>query len=115
MSAPFTSFPIPTVLLSAIPFASVNIVSGGGTFTLTAGNYGDVVVTTGSPVTIQLPDSTLRSGYPVRVSDMSGVPNITIVTSLGQLFLGLSSIALATGYGGFTLWPLATGGWYSAG
>jgi hypothetical protein len=111
MSPPFTAFPIPTVSL----MASANIVSSGGTFTLAVGNYGDVVVTTSAAVTVQLPDSTGRGGWPVRVSDMSGVPNITIVTSLGQLFLGLSSIALATGYGGFTLWPLATGGWYSAG
>ena len=114
MPPPFTSFPIPTTLLSAILFPPPNIVSAGGTFILVAGNYGDVVVTTSAAVTVQLPDSTMRSGRPVRVSDTSGSPNITILTTGGQTFLGLTTIPLLTPNGGFTLWPLATGGWYGA-
>ena len=111
MTAPFTSFPIPTLPLMATP----NTVAAGGTFSLGATNYGDVVVTTTSAVTVQLPDSTARSGWPVRVADMSGSPNITILTTGGQQYLGLTSIPLATSYGGFTLWPLLSGGWYNAG
>jgi hypothetical protein len=114
MPPPFTSFPIPTTLLTDALFFPVNIVSAGGTFTLSATNFGDVVVTTTAAVTVQLPDSTLRTGYPVRVSDRSGTPNIIIATALGQTYIGLTSIALTAPYGGITLRPLtAVGGWYA--
>ena len=100
---------------SGVSGGAVNIVAAGGSFTLAAGNFGDVVITTIATVTVQLPDSTARSGFPVRISDRSGNPHITILTAGGQTYAGLTSITLATPFGGFTLWPLTTGGWYSAG
>jgi hypothetical protein len=101
--------------LAPSPYAAQNIVSATGPFTLAATNYGDVIVTTTAAVTVQLPDSTLRGGHPVRVSDRSGTPAVTIQTTSGQTYAGMTSFALSTPYGGFTLWPLSTGGWYSAG
>jgi hypothetical protein len=110
---PFTSFPIPTVPFINVLYAPPNVVSSGGIFSLPANNYGDVVVQTTAAVNIQLPDSRLRSGFPVRVADTSGGPNVTITTLAGQPFLGMTNIPLTTPYGSFTLWPLtATGGWY---
>jgi len=111
---PFTSFPIPTVPLANVLYAPPNLVSSGGAFSLPATNFGDVVVTVTAAVNIQLPDSRLRSGFPMRVSDTSGGPAVTITTLAGQPFLGLTTVSLTTPYGSFTLWPLPAGGWYGA-
>jgi len=114
MPPPFTAFPIPTVLLTDVLFAPASMIVAGGTFNLGVANDGDMVISTSSPVTIQLPDSTGRSGRPVRISDVSGSPSVTVLTFGGQTVFGTSSIAMRSAYGGMTLWPLATGGWYGA-
>lgn len=103
------SFKIPIAVLSQGRLT--NSVIAGGTFTVTATTYGDVLVNTNSAVTVQLPTAASRSGVPVSVIGVSSSPSITILPAGGDTIMGLSSLAIANQYGAFTLWPM-TGGWY---
>lgn len=92
-------------------------VTGGGTTTIAATSFGDVLVNVNSAVTIQLPSALLavRFGVPQSVVDIGGFANannITILPFGSESIMGLSSIKLTSNFGGITLWPIATGGWY---
>jgi hypothetical protein len=76
------------------------------------------------PSTINLPASSSRSGVPIIIKDITGDANTnndTIVPAAGETIDGLSAAAAAASgiavisvdYGSRTLYPLASGGWYS--
>src|SRR5215472_17136407 len=105
------SFQIPLAVLASGRSAST--VSVGGTFTLSAANYGDVLVTTAAAVTVQLPPASLRFGAPASVIAIQNTtPNITILPFSGEAVVGLSSLTITNPYGGITLWPMTGGSWY---
>lgn len=92
-----------------------NNITVGGSYNLSATNYGDVLVNVNSAVTVNLPSATLRSGVPVSVVDIGGhgaAHNITLAPAGAETIMGQPSIAITGNYGGFTLWPIITGGWY---
>lgn len=93
-----------------------NIISVGGSTTISSTNYGDWYVTTTSAVTLTLPSVLLRSGVPVSIIAITtGTPSITIAPFAGQTILGLSNnLTIVNSYGSYTLWPNSTGSgdWY---
>ena len=107
------SFQVPIAVLAAARVPN-NIATGS--FTLGATNYGDCLVNFNGSVSITLPSSTLRSGVPVSVADIGGFCSnarpITLVPAGAEQIIGLSSIALIAAFGGVTIWPIASGGWY---
>lgn len=82
----------------------------------TAISVGDFLVNVNGAVTIQLPPAVGRLGIPISVIDIGGyaaAQNITILPFGAETIMGLPSIAIATNFGSFTLWPLQGGGWYT--
>jgi|SRR5215472_10172046 len=105
------SFQIPLAVLASGRSAST--VSVGGTFTLSAANYGDVLVTTAAAVTVQLPPASQRFGAPASIIAIQNTtPNITVLPFGAETIIGLSSMTITNAYGALTLWPLSGGGWY---
>ncbi len=95
--------------------ATPNIVTTGGTFNLTAANLGDILVDVNAAVTVQLPAASTRSGFSASVVDIGGfadVQNITILPHGAETIIGQASLTISVAYGGYTLWPIPTGGWY---
>lgn len=71
-----------------------------------------LLVNLGSPVSINLPVASTRSGYPLIVKDVSGVAhtnNITIVPNGAELIDGLGFVAITVDYGGYRLFPRGAG------
>lgn len=71
------------------------------------------LVNVAGAVTVNLPLSSARDGYPLTIKDISGAAatnNITINKNTTDTIEGLSSIVIATNWGGYTLVPV-TGGW----
>lgn len=94
---------------------AANNVTVGGTTNIAFDDFGDVLVNVNSAVTIQLGPSALRSGVPISVVDIGGFAgtfNITILPDGTEKIIGQSSVAITNAYGAWTLWPIATGGWY---
>lgn len=99
-----------------------NTFSGAGPFTIGGNLYGDVLINSSSPVTVNLPASASRTPnftgagpQPVRIVDISGnasTNNITIVPVGAEKIVGLSSVVINVNWGSFYLFPLPTGGWY---
>lgn len=78
-------------------------------------NIGDVLVNLNADVTVNLPPSAGRLGYPIEVTDIGGFAfshNITIVPNGTEKIMGLNNIAITSNYGSFVLEPIPTGGWY---
>jgi hypothetical protein len=91
------------------------IISSGGTYSVGATQFGDILVNVASATTFNLPAASGRNGVPVAIIDIggnAGTYNITIDPDSPELIIGLSSIAITNNYGGLTLWPISTGGWY---
>jgi hypothetical protein len=107
------SFQVPVAVLagSRPPL----IVATGGTVTASPTQYGNIVVTTTSAVTINLPSILLRNGVPLSiVARTISEPNITIVPFSGQTVLGGTSTLITDAYGGLTLTPdSASLDWYT--
>jgi hypothetical protein len=92
------------------------VINAGGTYNYSATFNGDFLVNTNAAVTINLPDSRLRqSGVPVRVSDVNGMPNVTIFPFPAQLIQGMPNVPLNSAYGSFTWFPepAPLTGWYA--
>jgi|SRR5215469_3670839 len=89
-----------------------NIVSAGGTFVLSPNNYGDVIVTTTTALTVQFPSASSRNGFPASIVGASGAPSITGLPAAGETFFGLGSFTITNPWGAITLWPLPGIGWY---
>lgn len=64
-------------------------------------------------VVVNLPTAASRSGYPIKIKDVSGnasTNNITINKNSTDTIEGLTSIVISADYGGYYLMPI-TGGW----
>jgi hypothetical protein len=114
-NAGITSYQIAMAILTAA--RQITNVSSGGTVNVGNTQFGDIVVTTTSAVTVNFPSALLRSGVSISViAAVTGTPNITLAPFAGQTFLGsLSSLTITNPYGSYTLWPNAaslTGDWY---
>lgn len=94
-------------------------VTSGGTTTIGSADLGDFLVNVNSSVTMQLPTAASRGRFPVSVVDIGGYASlinpITIVPNGAETIMGFSSLPITSAYGGYTLWPIATGGWYLKG
>ncbi len=72
-----------------------------------------LIVSVAGAVTINLPAASSRNGYPLTIKDVSGAANtnnITINRDGADTIEGLTSITIATDWGGYNLHPV-TGGW----
>jgi hypothetical protein len=72
-----------------------------------------LLVNDAAPVTINLPASSSRNGYPLCIKDSSGAAqtnNITINRNGSDTIEGLTSIKINAAYGGYNLFPVS-GGW----
>jgi hypothetical protein len=61
---------------------------------------------------VNLPTGASRNGYPLAIKDLSGAAqtnNITINRNGGDTIEGLTSIVINTAYGGYNLFPVASG------
>lgn len=93
-----------------------NNVTSGGTTSIGATAYGDVLVNFNGAVTIQLPGAASRSGVPISVVDIGGFAqthNILILPNGVETIMGQSSLSITANYGSFYLWPISTGNWYT--
>lgn len=93
-----------------------NNVTTAGTTTISAIEFGDVLVNCNGLVTIQFPPASTRFGVPISVVDIGGfanTQNITILPDGSETLIGQSSLVISSAYGGYTLWPIVTGGWYT--
>jgi hypothetical protein len=105
------SYQIPLAILAQS--RQPNTVNVGGTYNLAGLNFGDVLVTTTSAVTVQLPAAATRFGACASiVAQQTTTPNITILPFGSETIMGLASLIIGNPFGFFTLWPLAGGGWY---
>jgi hypothetical protein len=115
ITIPSTPFVLPTTLLTALLLPPPPpILVNSGTYTLTGGLAGDILVNFNGAVTIQLPPAGSRGGVPTSIIDRGGFAvahPITILPSGAETIMGLASIMLTSNFGGVTLWP-DTGGWY---
>jgi len=96
-------------------YTPVTVNTSGGTYTIPATSYADILVNGSAPNAIQLPSATLRTNQPQSIVDISGnalTNNITILPHGAETIIGLTEIIIATNDGGVTLWPIPTGGWY---
>lgn len=111
----------PTVGWIMFQVNNVLAVVAAGTTTIQPGTT-LVTVSVNGAVTIQLPSAipaagipTSFLGLPITIVDIGGFAaahNITILPFGTEKIVGLSSIAIATSYGAFTLTPNTTaGGW----
>lgn len=97
------------------PYGTILVPTSGGTYTIPATDYRDVLINGSAANSVQLPDSTLRNGQSQAVVDITGNAatfNINILMFGSQKLMGLSSIKITANYGGYTFWPIPTGGWY---
>jgi TPP-dependent 2-oxoacid decarboxylase len=96
-------------------YGAVQVTTSGGTYTIAPTAYNDILIVGSGANTVQLPDSTLRNNQPVSVVDINNNAatfNITILPFGTQKIMGQNSIKITSNNGGFTLWPISTGGWY---
>lgn len=87
-----------------------------GTTAVAFNDFGDVLVNVNNTATIQLPAASLRLGVPVSVVDIGGFAaahNITILPNGAETIIGQANLVISSSYGGYTLWPILTGGWYT--
>ena len=71
------------------------------------------VDSSGGAVTIELPASVNRNGFPLTIKDVAGAAathNISIVTNGAETIDGLNPLPINANYGGYRLYP-KTGGW----
>mgnify|MGYP001604528696 CR=1 FL=1 len=97
------------------PYGTILVPTSGGTYTIPATDFRDVLINGSAANSVQLPDSTLRNGISQAVVDITGNAatfNITILPFGSQKIRGQNNLKIVANYGGFTLWPISTGGWY---
>lgn len=108
------SFQIPIAIL--VGSRAPTVIQFAGTYTIQTNQYGDILVSTPAPVTLNLPSALLRSGAPVSIiATTTSIPAVTITPFAGQTIFGLSSsLSITNSYGAFVLWPNSTGlgDWY---
>ena len=107
------SYQMPMGVLSAA--RQPTTILAGGTYAVGANNYGDILVSVAAATTFNLPAASTRTGVPVSIVDIggnAGSNNITINPNGAELIIGLSQVVIRTNYGGMTLWPISSGGWY---
>lgn len=74
---------------------------------------GLILINVAGAAVVNLPTAASRSGYPLRIKDVSGAAstnNITINRNSSDTIEGLTSIVISADYGGYSLIPI-TGGW----
>jgi|ERR1700722_2064846 len=97
-----------------LPFGTITVTTAGGTYTVGTNNA-DILINGSGANSVQLPDATIRNNQPQSIVDIAGNAatfHITILPFGTQKIIGQSSIAITGNYGGYTLWPIPTGGWY---
>src|SRR5690349_3845713 len=96
-----------------------NVVTSGAKVAISSTDNRPLLLnkTVGSATTVNLPAASTRVNQPVKIVDLKGDAashNITIVPNGSEKIMGQSNLVIVSNYGGVTLWPIATGGWYQA-
>lgn len=89
--------------------------TSGSSHTVQATDTFDVLINKTVANTVQLPPAALRANQPQSVIDVGGNASsfqITILPYGSERIMGLTELDITTDYGGYTLWPIPTGGWY---
>lgn len=102
------------------PYGSVVVVTSGGTYTipiLTSGlvDNRDILINGSGANSVQLLSSALYGNASQSIVDIAGTAasdNITILPFGSQKIRGQNNLKIVANYGGYTLWPIPTGGWY---
>ena len=102
------------------PYGSIVVVTSGGTYTvpvLTSGlvDNRDILINGSGANSVQLPSSALYGNASQSIVDIAGTAaadNITILPFGSQKIRGQTNLKIVANYGGYTLWPIPTGGWY---
>jgi len=92
-------------------------VTAAGVYTISPTQTGDILIDKTVPAAndVQLPPASMRDNQPVSVIDVAGnasIYNITILPYGSELIMGQASIVISGDYGGYTFYPIPTGGWY---
>jgi len=96
-------------------YTPVTIAPSGGTHNVLATDYADLLINGSGASSIQLPAAASRTNQPQGIIDIAGNAatfNITILPFGTEKIRGASSLIIENNYGGFTLWPISSGGWY---
>jgi hypothetical protein len=103
------------------PYGSVIVTTSGGTYTIPllpiSGivDNRDVLINGSGSNSVQLPNSSLYGNAAQSIIDIAGTAatdNITILPFGTQKIRGQNNLKIVANYGGYTLWPIPTGGWY---
>ena len=108
-----TDFSNALTLLGQQLYNQTPVAFGASPYTPVATDSLLLVASSGGAITISLPSAASRNGYPLKVKDSTGnslTNNITINRNGSDTIEGLTSIKIATAFGGYYLVPV-TGGW----